>query len=238
MKLMSLFAVAALIMGVAVVGPAYAGGSMESDPKSEPKTDEPKKEEPKKEAKKQMDFEAMLKDVDKVVGGVTFNADDMKVFKEKWAAATKELKKDAKFKELKETNVKEAYDQAITVAEYKKWATDNKVSAEDFLKKGMRIILQHVKLEAPDMIKQGREQIDGGRKMLDAYKDKLGEKKYAEQSAQLDDATKMLDGMEKGCALIPDPSADEKKLLEDNKEAIQTAMDSDKDESKSTPPSK
>ncbi|MCC6575068.1 MAG: hypothetical protein IT462_14925 [Planctomycetes bacterium] len=212
MKLRSLFAAIALILGVAV--PAFAGEAVvERDSKETPK------EEPKAEEKKSQDFEALLKEVDKVVT-LNFTADDVKFFNDNWVEITKALSADEKFRKLKDENVKTCFDYAVTVEAFKKWATDKKVDADATLRKGMRIVLQHLKLGVDAQLKMGRAWIEAQRKAAESKKETMGEEKYKKTIAALDEQTKTMDGAEKGFKLVPDPTEAEKKLLEDDSDAI------------------
>lgn len=211
MKLVSKLAVFALILGLAAVVPAYA-------------EDKPaEKDDPTK-----MDFEALFKDCDKVLT-LNFTADDVKNFKDNWVAGADLLKDDKEFQKLKKKNIKEAFEYVIKAEAYIKWAKEKKLDADAYLRKSLRIMFQHVKLGTPDMIKTQREALAAERKEKEAAKEKgdLTAEQLKEYMTQWDAASKMLDNLEKGVALIPAPTDAEKKLLEDNKADIEATMKKD-----------
>lgn len=221
MKLRSLLAVLALIVGVVVAAPINA------EEKNSGKEAGKVEKGAAKEEDGPPDFEVLFKDVDKVIGTVNYTADDVKTFKDQWTAGADLLKDDAEFQKLKKKSIKEAFDYAVKHASVLEWAKEKKLDADTYMRKSLRIMLQHVKQQIPDQVKAGRESLENARKMVETYKDALGEEKYNEQIKKLDEATKMLDGMEKGFDLIPNPTDDEKKLLEANKDDIQKIVEKD-----------
>ncbi len=224
MKLKALFAVLALLLGVAVAMPVNA-----QDNKDEP----PAKDEPKSSMP---DFEKLLKDVDKVISDVNYDENDMKSFKEHWKSTSNLLEKDDKFNKLKDLNVKEAFDYAVKHEKYVAWAKEKGVDADKFMRKGMRIFLQHIKLVMADQSKTLRKNLDDARAMVEQFKEYMTEEKYNEQIAELDKAGKNLETMENAFKKVPEPTDAEKKLLEANKDTLNELMS--KSEKASPPPEK
>lgn len=209
MKLKAIFAVLALLLGVAVAMPVNAQDNKEEAPVEKPAMP---------------DFEKLLKDVDKVISGVNYDEKDMKSFTDHWKSTSNLLEKDEKFNKLKDQNVKEAFDYAVKHEKYVAWAKEKGVDADKFMRKGMRIFLQHIKIVMGDQSKTLRKNLDDARAMIEQFKEYMTEEKYKEQIAELDNAAKNLETMENAFKKVPDPTDAEKKLLEANKDTLNELM--------------
>ncbi|MCC6574815.1 MAG: hypothetical protein IT462_13630 [Planctomycetes bacterium] len=175
------------------------------------------------------DFEVLFKDCDKILT-LNFTADDVKSFNDNWATGADILKEDKEFLRLKKKNIKECFDYVIKQEAYTKWAKDKKLDGDAYLRKSLRIMFQHVKLSAVEMLKAQRGAItkELREKVGAMLKGELTADALKEYVAEWDGAAKILDNLENGVALIPAPTSAERTLLDDNKAAIQATMDKDK----------
>ncbi|MCB9932596.1 MAG: hypothetical protein H6841_04150 [Planctomycetes bacterium] len=160
------------------------------------------------------DFEKVFKDVDKVVDSVKVTDEDIQSFLKHNDSFDEAMEKDEKFEELKDKNIKEAFDHAVKSEIYKAWADKNGLKAEDWLRKAVRIMVLNVKVNMGPSMAEQAEMIAEQRKMVEGMKDMLGEEEYKEAIKAIEDGEKTLKGMTKVIDGLPAGTDEEKKLIE------------------------
>ncbi|MBI3271476.1 MAG: hypothetical protein HYZ53_20975 [Planctomycetes bacterium] len=161
-------------------------------------------------------FTALFKGLDEVTGKVTFNAEDVASFIKNWPLMKKAMKSDKKFQEIKENSIQGAFEYLNKDAKFAAWATEQKLDKEVWLRKSLRVMSTWMKaIGVPKMVGEGREQLEGARKMLASAQTQMPEEQFKKQEEQLAKASKQLDEMGKVInEKVPGPSEDEQKLLE------------------------
>lgn len=163
----------------------------------------------------------MFKDVDKVIDTVKIAEADIESYLKHNKSFDEAMEKDEKFEELKEKNIKEAFDHALKSESYKAWAEKNELKAEDYLRKSIRIMILNFRVNFGPQIK---EQLDGlaeQRKMVESAKESIPAEDYNEAIKALDEADKMLKGMSEIIDGLPAGSDEEKKLIEKYAEKLE-----------------
>lgn len=163
----------------------------------------------------------MFKDVDKVIDTVKIAEADIESYLKHNKSFDEAMEKDEKFEELKEKNIKEAFDHALKSDTYKAWAEKNELKAEDYLRKSIRIMILNFRVNFGPQIK---EQLDGlaeQRKMVESAKESIPAEDYNEAIKALDEADKMLKGMSEIIDGLPAGSDEEKKLIEKYAEKLE-----------------
>ncbi len=163
----------------------------------------------------------MFKDVDKVIDTVKIAEADIESYLKHNKSFDEAMEKDEKFEELKEKNIKEAFDHALKSDTYKAWAEKNELKAEDYLRKAIRIMILNFRVNFGPQIK---EQLDGlaeQRKMVESAKESIPAEDYNEAIKALDEADKMLKGMSEIIDGLPAGSDEEKKLIEKYAEKLE-----------------
>ena len=231
MKAMRILAVLAAGAALTLAAPSMAQEAQpkgEEKPKEEPKHVE--KKEGEKAGEKESEAEAKLanvyKDIDQVVGKVEAGEGDFKLFLKHYSAIDKLTKADAKFQELTEKNLKEAFDHLVKAEKFTAWAKENGVEAEKFLKVAMRIYLLTLKTVG---LKATEEKLADSKKEIESIKDDMPADEYKQYMAMLDSVSKDIAAMRKAMAVISGPTEAEAKLIEANKAALLKLVADDKE---------
>jgi hypothetical protein len=231
-----------LLAMVAVSAPLFA---QEGEPEKKPaKSDESKPAEPAKEGDKKEEggekkdgekednpiatyLKDLLKGLDDVVGKTEFNEDDVKLVLKHHEALDAVLEGDEKFAELKDKNVKEAFDHMIKSEAYLEWCKKEKIEAEPYARKMVRIRMTFSRLYFSDfldrMVKTQKEQVE-------SMKDSIPEEEYKGYMKEIEAFEKQIPGAKKEIEKISAPTDAEKKLLESNKKALMKTVDWGEDE--------
>jgi hypothetical protein len=191
--------------------------AQESKPEKAPEGEEKEGEKEGEKAEEEdylAKLKAQFKDVDKVVGTVTVTDADIKSYEKYEQEFDDFVDSDAKFEELSDKSLKEAFDYAITSEKYLAWAKARSLSAEDWLRKACRIMIFSVRdsLGGPGM----EEQIKSLKEMkteMEKLKDQLSAEEYKESMDQIDKSIAQLEGMRDFGKSLPAPTEAEAALL-------------------------
>lgn len=218
-----------LLAAVAAVGvfsfllpvlPAQAGGEQPA-----PKAEEPK-EEPKADEKDNFgeNLKNMLKDLDQVTGKVEATEDDFKAVIKHKDSLEKVTDANEEFKKAKDKNMKEAFDIAIKDEKYIAWAKENGLEPEAFLRKFLRVLTIGMKHSMGPAFADQQKQFDDLEKVLEQFKEALGEEEYKKQQAELTHAKEQMKIADEAIKGIPGPTDAEKVLLDKYADQLDMGM--------------
>jgi hypothetical protein len=232
-----------LLAMVAVSAPLFA---QEGEPEKKPaKSDEAKPAEPAKEGDKKEEggekkdgekeednpiatyLKDLLKGLDDVVGKTEFNEEDVKLVLKHHEALDAVLEGDEKFAELKDKNVKEAFDHMIKSEAYLEWCKKEKIEAEPYARKMVRIRMTFSRLYFSDFLDRT---VKAAKEQVESDKESIPEEEYKGRLKDIAEFEKQIPGAKKEIEKISAPTDAEKKLLESNKKALMKTVDWGEDE--------
>ncbi|MDC1141698.1 hypothetical protein OAU50_01280 [Planctomycetota bacterium] len=209
---------------------AQMGGDAPAEEKKEAAGEDKAEDKAEDEAEEKEDenvtqIKKMFKGLDVLHKDTKVTQESIDAFLKHNASFDKASDADEKFEDMKDLGLVEAHDYVLKQEWFKTWATENEVAEpEAWLKNTLRILSGNIATMLTGMLEQQGKMIEMGKAQLEQIKEAQPEQ-YKKGMAEIEAGEKILAGMAEGLKQVPEFSDAEKKLLEDNAEAITKAMD-------------
>jgi hypothetical protein len=199
--------------------------AQESKPEKAPEGEEKEAEGEEKEEDALAHYKAMFKDIDTVIGKTTVTEEGIKGYLDHHETFRDAMKKDKKFEELKEKNLKEAFDHAVKSEIATAWAKEKGVELDSWLRQTLRVMVLTFRAQIEESVAAQKEALAAQRKQVEELKSELSDEEYKEYIKALDEGDQALKDWGAMSDGLAKPTDAEDKVLKANAEKIANAMD-------------
>ena len=168
-------------------------------------------------------FAAWVADVNEFVGEVRFNEGDLRSLLDNWddfSEFGENLKKDSE----EDSEEMPDFGEILDDEDYRRWASEAGVDAEDWLRKSMRIVATMMRGQVLSNMAIAEAQIPTQMKMIEGQRSQMDEEMYEQLKQTMDNTLATMRNMTETAGRLPQPTAAEKVLLDKYNTELSAAM--------------
>lgn len=168
-------------------------------------------------------FAAWVDDVNEFVGDVRFDEGDLRSLLDNWedfSAFGESLREDAEEGSEEMPDFKEI----LANEEYRSWAAQAGVDAEDWLRKSMRIVATTMRGQVLTNMALVEEQLPAQMEMIESQRSQMGDEMYEQMKEAMEMTLVTMKNMTETAGQLPEPTDAEQGLLDKYETELTGAM--------------
>lgn len=173
-------------------------------------------------------FAAWVDDVNEFVGDVRFDEGDLRSLLDNWedfSAFGESLREDAEEGSEEMPDFKEI----LANEEYRSWAAQAGVDAEDWLRKSMRIVATTMRGQVLTNMALVEEQLPAQMEMIESQRSQMGDEMYEQMKEAMEMTLVTMKNMTETAGQLPEPTDAEQRLLDKYETELTDAMMDEED---------
>lgn len=173
-------------------------------------------------------FAAWVDDVNEFVGDVRFDEGDLRSLLDNWedfSAFGERLRAEAEVDSEEMPDIKEV----LADDDYRDWAAQAGVDAEEWLRKSMRIFATTMRGQVLANMALVEEQLPAQTEMIESQREQMGEEMYEQMKQAMEMTLVTMKNMTETAARLPEPTDAERALLDKYETELTAAMMDDED---------